>query len=117
VDEFGDVGRVDDIDGDGFALAHAENGAGGGAVVADGREDALGGELDGDRGDAEGVVGFACGWRSGVLHRPWRWRGRLGGQESGCCCLGEGEAAEPEEVAPLQEEGSPDGWTHALGVR
>ena len=66
VDEFGDVGGVDDVDGDGLALAHAQDGAGRGAVVADGAEDAFGGELDGDGGDAEGVVGFAFGGGCGV---------------------------------------------------
>ena len=43
----------------GLPSLHAEDGAGGCAVVADGGEDAVGGEFDGDGGDAEGVVGFA----------------------------------------------------------
>ena len=53
------------FDGDGLALLHAEDGAGGGAVVADGGEDAVGGELDGDGRDAEGDVGSGGGgWMS-----------------------------------------------------
>ena len=66
VDELRGVGVVDDVDGDGLAFLHAEDGAGGGAVVADGGEDAVGGEFDGDGGDAEGdVAGAAAGGAAG----------------------------------------------------
>ena len=56
VDEFGRVGVVDDVDGDGLAFLHAKDRAGRGTVVADGGEDAVGGEFDRDRGDAQGDV-------------------------------------------------------------
>ena len=65
VNKLGGVGLVEDVDGDGLALLHAEDGAGGRAVVADGGEDAVGGELDGDGGDADGVVGFGGGGGGG----------------------------------------------------
>ncbi len=58
VDELRRIGVVDDFYGDGLAFAHAQDGAGGGAVVADGGEDVGPVELDGDRRDAEGVVGL-----------------------------------------------------------
>ena len=61
VDEFRGVGVVDDVDGDGLAFAHAQDGSGRSAVVADGGEDVRAGEFDGDRGDAEGVVCLAAG--------------------------------------------------------
>ena len=57
VDELGRVGVVDDVDGDGLALLHAENRAGRCAVVADGGEDAVRREFDSDGRDAEGDVG------------------------------------------------------------
>ena len=78
MDELGGVGVVDDVDGDGLALLHAEDGAGGGAVVADGGEDAVGGELDGDGGDAEGDVGFGGGGGGG----GGRGAVQLGGEEA-----------------------------------
>ncbi len=100
VDELGGVGVVDDVDGDGLALLHAEDGAGGCAVVADGGEDAVGGELDGDGRDAEGDVGFAggvadWGWAPAGM-RAWAGRRVAAG-------LGQGEAAELEEVAAMHE--------------
>ena len=47
-------------------------GPGDDAVVADGGENAVGGEFDGDGGDAEGVVGFAvAGDEAGVGWFIW----------------------------------------------
>ena len=65
VDELGGVGVVDDVDGDGLAFLHAQDRAGRGAVVADGGEDAVLGEFDGDGRDAKGDVGRSgrCGGR------------------------------------------------------
>ena len=56
---------VDDIDGDGLAFLHAQDGPGDGAVVADGGEDAVGREFDGDRGDAQGDIGCLGGGGGG----------------------------------------------------
>ena len=67
VDVFGGVGVVDDVDGDGLAFLHAEDRAGRRAVVADGGEDAVGGEFDGDGRDAEGDVGRVGGGRWGMV--------------------------------------------------
>ncbi len=58
VDEFGRVRVVDNVHGDGLAFAHAEDGAGRSAVIADGADDAGRGELDGNRRDAQGEVRF-----------------------------------------------------------
>ncbi len=63
VDELRRIGVVDDFYSDGLAFAHAQQGARGGVVVADGGDDVGPVELDGDRSDAEGVVGF--GFRRG----------------------------------------------------
>ncbi len=77
VDELGGVGVVDDVDGDGLAFLHAQDGAGGCAVVADGGEDAVGGELDGDGRDAEGDVGFGgVGGLRGAEHLHLGFGGR-----------------------------------------
>ena len=100
MDEFGYVGVVDDVHGDWFALAHAEHRPGRDAVVADGAEDASGCELHGHGGDAQGVVGLAFWGRGcGVAASGWTF-----GQGAALLrCLGEGEAAESEKVAPLHK--------------
>ena len=103
----GRVGVVDDIDGDRLAFLHAQDRPGRRAVVADGGEDAVGGKLDGDRGDAQGDVGRALGggWsglggvglrRAGQHHHLGRGSARGRG--------GQGEGAEFEEVAALHGE-------------
>ena len=89
VDQLGGVGVVDDVDGEGPALFHPQDWPGGCSVVADGGEDAVGGELDGDGLDAQGEVGFGgggglrCG--GGHLHLG---EGRSGGEEAGGSGLG-----------------------------
>jgi hypothetical protein len=106
VDEFGRVGLVDDGDGDGLALLHAQDRAGGGAVVADGGEDAVGGEFDGDGRDAEGDVGAGDGGGRGLI---WRLARGCAGEHDHLAgggargCGGEGEGAEFEEIASVHE--------------
>ena len=114
MDQLGGVGVVDDVDGDGLALFHAQDRAGGGAVVADGGEDAVGCELDGDGGDFEGDVGWGAG--GGLLRAHlhaclsyWgHWLDRCGAAGGG---VGEGEASELEEVASVH------GVSDARGVK
>ena len=93
-------------DGDLAAFLHAQDGAGGGSVVADGGENALGGEFDGDGFDAEGDVGFGLVWIRG----GGGWSHRHGGlgllraeQRASGCGLDQGQAAELEEMAAVHE--------------
>ena len=62
VELFGRVGVVVDVDGDRLAFLEAQQRAGELAVVGGGGDDAVGGELDGAGGDAEGVVGWGGGF-------------------------------------------------------
>ena len=92
-------------DGDGLSFLHAQDRAGRCAVVADGGEDAIGCEFDGDGRDAEGDVGAGGGGLGGLsgLIRGWagehhHLRGsRARGRGSQC------EWAEFEEVAAVHE--------------
>ena len=99
VDELRRIGVVDDVDGDGLAFAHAQNGAGRRAVVADGGDDVRPVEFDGDRRDAEGVVGFGLRHGRGCRGEDL---GRLGQKrDARGPGLGQRHAAEPQEIAPV----------------
>jgi hypothetical protein len=105
VDEFGRVGVVDDVDGDWLALLHAEDGAGRGSVVTDGGEYAVGGEFDGDRGDADGDgrgIGAGCGGRRGAGVRAGK-HDHLADCAAGGCG-GQGEGSEFEEVSAVHRQ-------------
>ena len=87
VDDLGRIGLVDDVDGDGLALLHAQDRARRRAVVADGGEDPVGGKFDGDRGDAEGDVGGRRGRGEGLwalaAGRAWTIRAAASGGGGG----------------------------------
>ena len=95
VDQFRRVGVVDDLHGDRLAFPHAQHRAWCNSVVADGGEDVGAVELDGDRRDAQGVVGLGvgAGAAGGLPGRASGSRPRPG--------LRQRHAAELQEIAPV----------------
>lgn len=101
MDKLRSIGIIDDLDADPLTRAHAEYGAGGGAVVTDGRENVGAVQFDGDGRDAKGVVGRSLGGLGGQRWSGSECPGDPGG-EARDGSVRQGQAAELEEIAPIQ---------------